>query len=296
MKSLGIIFSIFLSFSAFSQLDNYIVNEEGLWSTLELHCLPTGNNYTTYFVKLEGDTIIDGYTYKEIWRCDEEDLSNWISYGFMRENEDHEVYLRPPDYTEGLIYDFEVNPGDSIEALNIYINSNNVLNFVVTEVDSVLLLDRYRKRVSLYEYNNDKEEVWVEGLGSYFGILNSCNDSYGSACGGYLALCYEEDNMLVYQDSEYETCYYAITTGVASPKSLDYKVFPNPAKDFLSISFPNDSERLIEIWDFFGKKIVKNLYFQKNILLNLQEVDNGTYIIKVSDNENYYLPYKLIVD
>ena len=66
MKSLGIIFSIFLSFSAFSQLDNYIVNEEGLWSTLELHCLPTGNNYTTYFIKLEGDTIIDGFTYKEI--------------------------------------------------------------------------------------------------------------------------------------------------------------------------------------------------------------------------------------
>ena len=49
-------------------------------------------------------------------------------------------------------------------------------------------------------------------------------------------------------------------------------------------------------WDFFGKIIVKNLYFQKNILLYLQEVDNGTYIIKVSDSENYYLPYKLIVD
>ncbi len=296
MKSLGIIFSIFLSFSAFSQLDKYIVNEEGLWSTLEIHCLPTGNNYTTYFIKLEGDTIIDGFAYKEIWRSDEENLSNWVSYGFMRENEDHEVFLRPADYTEGLIYDFGVNPGDSIEALNIYLNSNNVLNFVVTDVDSVLLLDRYRKRVSLYEYNNQKEEVWVEGLGSYFGILNSCNDSYGLACGGYLALCYEEDNMLVYQDPEYETCYYAVTTGVASSKSLNYRAFPNPAKDFLNISFPSDGERLIEIWGFFGKKIINNLYFQKNILLNLQEVDNGTYIIKVLDSENYYLPYKLIVD
>ena len=44
------------------------------------------------------------------------------------------------------------------------------------------------------------------------------------------------------------------------------------------------------------KKIVKNLFFEKNILLNLQEVDNGIYIINVFDDENHYLPYKLIVD
>jgi hypothetical protein len=52
----------------------------------------------------------------------------------------------------------------------------------------------------------------------------------------------------------------------------------------------------VEILDLSGKKIVKNLFFEKNILLNLQEVDNGIYIINVFDEKNYYLPYKLIVD
>ena len=74
------------------------------------------------------------------------------------------------------------------------------------------------------------------------------------------------------------------------------QLFPNPAKDFVTITFPDNSKRWIEIWDFSGKKIIKNLFFEKNILLNLQEVDNGMYIINVFDDENYYLPYKLIVD
>jgi len=297
MKSFGIIISLLLSLSAYCQLDNFIVNQEGLWSTVDVHCFPNGNNYNTYFIKFEEDTIIDGYTYKEMWRCDEEDLENWSSYGFIRENEDHQVYLKPPDYMEGLIYDFGVSPGDSVEALNVYLNSNDILRFVVTEVDSVLLLNGYRKRITLYEYINEKEEIWIEGVGSYYGILNSCNDAYGAVCGGYDALCYSENGSLVYQNEVYETCYYSVTVGLNPiKKEVDFKVYPNPAKDFITISFQNDGKREIEIWDFLGKKVIENLFFEKNILLNLQEVDNGMYFIKILDNENYYPSYNLIVD
>ncbi len=297
MKSFGIIISIFLSLSAYSQLDNFIVNEEGLWSTVDVHCFPGGNNYNTYFIKFEEDTLINGFLYKEIWHCDEEDMAVWSSYGFIRENEDHQVFLKPPDYIEGLIYDFGVSIGDSIEALNVYLNSNDILKFVVTQVDSVLLLDEYRKRIVLYEYINEKEEIWIEGLGSYFGILNSCNDSYGAVCGGYDALCYKESNTLVYQNETYETCYYSVTVGLNPVKKEGtFTVYPNPAKDLVTINFPSDGKREIEIWDFSGKKVVKNLFLYKIISLNLQEVDNGVYFIKVLDNNNYYHPYKLIVD
>lgn len=82
---------------------------------------------------------------------------------------------------------------------------------------------------------------------------------------------------LVYQNAGYETYYY-------------------PATDFVTITFPNNNGRWVEIWDFSGKKIVKNLFFKKNILLNLQEVDNGMYFINVLNDENHYPPYKLIVD
>ena len=84
--------------------------------------------------------------------------------------------------------------------------------------------------------------------------------------------------------------------GFSSLKNEKLQVFPNPAKDFVTITFPSNSGRWVEILDISGKKVVKNLFFEKNILLNLQEVDNGIYIINVFDDENHYLPYKLIVD
>ena len=73
-------------------------------------------------------------------------------------------------------------------------------------------------------------------------------------------------------------------------------MYLNPAKKFVTITFPDNGTRWIGIWDFSGKKIIENLFFEKNILLNLQEVDNGMYFISVLDEENHYLPYKLIVD
>ncbi len=84
--------------------------------------------------------------------------------------------------------------------------------------------------------------------------------------------------------------------GLSSLGNEKLQVFPNPAKDFVNVTFPSNRGRWVEILDLSGKKIVKNLFFEKNILLNLQEDDNGIYIINVFDDKNYYPPYKLIVD
>lgn len=257
--------------------------------------MPTGNNYSTYHLKFEGDTLIDGYEYKSIWRCDEENQLDWNFYGFIRENDEHQVFLKPPDYIEGLIYDFEVELGDTVVANNVYLNSDT-LHFIVSEIDSVLLLDGYHKRIILWEYINEKEEVWVEGLGSLYGILNSCNGSYGGVCGSYEALCYESDEFLVYQHHDYTTCHYNVTVNINTRSYEEMSVYPNPAKDFTILEFSDERERLIEIFDLSGKKIAKNLLFDKIFYLNLHLVDKGIYIIKVKDDVNSYLPIKLIVD
>jgi len=288
-------------FVAFGQSDNYIVREDGLWTTVEVHCFPTGNSYSSYYIKFSGDTLVDGINYNIAWISEDELHSEWNFYGFIREDENHQVFLKPPGYMEGKIYDFGVETGDSITAHNIYLNSD-ILHFVVEQIDSVMMLDRFRKRITLYEYINQKEEVWIEGIGSLFGIMNSCNNAYGGACGGYEALCYEENGEIVYHNENYPSCFYELT--VNTPNRLDDKMFsiyPNPAADFIIVDIgatiiTGPTDLTLEILTLGGKKIlVKNLTNIKNVIY-LHDLGRGLYFVNINNKKKTFPRYKLIVD
>jgi len=278
----------------FGQSERVIVDENRIWSTLEVHCMPNGNNYSTYYIRFAEDTIIDGLSYKRMWHCNEESQTNWNLYGFIREDEDNKVFVRPPDYIEGLIYDFGCSVGDTIETWNIYLN-NDTLHFVVTDIDSVLLLDGYRKRVTLLETNNQLEEVWVEGLGSYYGILNSGNNAYGGSCGSYEALCFESEGDLIYQHPDYNTCYYDFSVSTEELAEERMSIYPNPAKDYVYLDFSEEGNREIDLFDLTGKIFLKKFASGNKVLLNLQELKMGIYFIKIVSDDSFP-PFKVIVD
>jgi hypothetical protein len=257
--------------------------------------LPGGNSYTTYFIKFSGDTIVEDKSYKKVLKCDEETQTEWSTYGLIREDEENRVYLRPVGYIEGLIYDFGVSVGDSVVALNVFINPDT-LHFVVTQVDSVLLLDGYRKRVTLFEYNNIKEEVWIEGVGSLFGILNSCNDSYGGLCGGYDGLCYEEEGELVYQHEEYDECYISLVTNFEKQDAPKLSFYPNPAKSMVTIDFEESGNKEIGIYNLQGVKLISAKSNGAQISVKLDALNKDIYILSVRSDKVFYPAYKLIVD
>lgn len=284
MRKLFTSIALLTCFTLFAQDNNFIVKEGGLWSTVEVHCMPNGNNYSTYYTKFEGDTVVEGTDYTIAWISNDELQSEWNIYGFIREDENHAVYVRPPDYIESKIYDFGVAVGDSITARNVYLNSDT-LHFVVEQIDSVMMLDRYRKRIVLYEYMNQKEEIWIEGVGSLYGIMNSCNNSYGAVCGGYESLCYEEDGELVYHNENFPACFYSVTVGETEQFVIqDLPIFPNPAKDLVTIDLTsvNSSSNSfdVEFLTITGEKImVKKLAKNKNVIY-LHSLKRGLYFIK----------------
>jgi len=282
-----------------SQEQNYIVNESSLWSTLETHCFPNGNNYSTYHIKFAGDTIIDQYVYTKILRSDDEFQTEWSFYGFIRENEVGEVYLKPPDYYEGKIYDFGVETGDTIQARNVYLNSDT-LHYVVTGIDSVLLGGFYNKRVTLYEYINEKEEIWTEGLGSLFGILNSCNGSYGGVCGNYEALCYIEAGFLLYQHPDYNTCHYEVSVGTSENIAEQYlRIFPNPANTFFNIQatgeLKNELPFNIRITNMLGQLIYQIEMTEERQKIQLDQVSSGNLIISITNSVGDKILNKVLV-
>lgn len=287
-------------FSAFTQNNNFLVKENAVWSTVEVHCLPNGNLYSTHHIKFEGDTLFENNFYKKIFRCNDESQIDWFYSGMIREDEQNRVFFKPPGYPEGMVYHFGVSVNDTITAVNTYLNAMDTLHFVVTTVDSVELLNGYRKRIILHEYVNDKEETWVEGLGSYYGVLNSCNNAYGAICGGYEALCYKEDESLIYQNQLYQTCHYAALVDVEESGFDNIQIYPNPAADMLNINFSHQlnltEDLVLTMHSIDGKKILEKKLAKIKNAVYLQKVNKGVYIINIRGSQFNLPSYKILVD
>jgi hypothetical protein len=288
----------FLFVSAYTQPTNNIVHENAVWSTLDIHCLPTGTSYSTYHIKFEGDTIIEGLDYKIIWRCDDEFLLSWNFYGAIREDDQQQVFLRPPFNFEGKIYDFGVSLGDTIQTTNHFLNSDP-LTFVVTGVDSVLLLDRFRKRITVYGYDLMIEEVWIEGLGCPYGVLRSSNFGYGASCGITESLCFEEADLLVYQHPAYNSCHYDAMVGSTEYKDLSIQIYPNPASDKLVIEMGNneghESDKTLHIYSIDGKCVLKDTFYNPRKEINLESFNRGVYFVWLISGQTVYPLTRLIV-
>ena len=289
----------FLFASAYTQPANNIVLDDAVWSTLDIHCLPTGTVYSTYHVKFEGDTIIDGLDYKIIWRCDDEFLLTWNFYGAIREDDQQQVFLRPPFNFEGKIYDFGVSIGDTIQTTNHFLNSDP-LHFVVTGIDSVLLLDRFRKRITVFDYDLLIEEVWIEGLGCPYGVLRSSNFGYGASCGLTEALCFEESGLLVYQHPDYSSCHYDAMVGTTESKDLGVHIYPNPASDKLVIETGNskgkENSNTLHIYSMDGKCVFEDTFYSSRQEVNLQSFNRGVYVVRLVSGHAVYPPVKLIIE
>ena len=69
-----------------------------------------------------------------------------------------------------------------------------------------------------------------------------------------------------------------------SNNNLAYQIYPNPAKDNISVNFANDLPDYFEILDVAGKVIRKYNTINKLMNISLTDVAEGLYFIKTSNN------------
>ena len=161
------------------------------------------HKYTDIY-KIEGDTLVDGMSYKVMYATRNEDLTGWNCWGFIRETEDGQVFSRRPSTSdEQLLYDFSMEVGDTIF---MYEEHNEYM--VVVEKGEILVNEEPRQQIVLeYPFGNGEQEVWIEGIGSLYGIINS--GSLFLMGGSTDLLCYYEDGDLIWQNTTpgYNECY-----------------------------------------------------------------------------------------
>jgi hypothetical protein len=155
LKYLIIIFILPL----FTMAQQPLLDPDRLWSHVETHCLSQGNTYTSHYLKLGQDTVIEGYTYSSLRYSQDETQVEWLDYGgYIRETDDGKVYFRRDGLPEGLIYDFGVSLGDTVVVLNQELIPEP-LHFVVTTVDSLLLDDGWHRLLVVEDDNYPGEET-----------------------------------------------------------------------------------------------------------------------------------------
>lgn len=272
-----------------------IVDNQKVWSILTGHCLPDYTTYTTSFFKFDEDTIIDGKLYQQVFISEDEHQEEWFFFGNFIREENNKVYLREYFGEEGLIYDFNLQLGDTVVVNNP--RSISAVTLVLTEIDSVETTDGYRDR---WKLTNDEfmiPEYWIEGIGSMGGILNSSTEVFGGLCGTYILLCQEESGSTIYMNPEYEQCYYLLLddgVDIEAPENA-FDIIYSPSSQRIELTFFDNESRRVHLTDMNGRKVSQLQSSENNVHLSIKLSSKGLYIISVIQNDGRLVSKKIML-
>lgn len=261
---------------------NQIVEPWKRWANLHEFCHPQGTEYSTDYIRFEGDTVVEGITYKKVWRSEDENHENWMFYGYFIREENGKVYLRRPFEEEGLCYDFTLQqPGDTVTIHNPLTASPLLLT--LTETDSVETTDGWRERWKLTAEGHQTPEYWIKGIGSMSGVLNSGTAVFGGVCGSATLLCEHEHDTLIYQNPEFGSC-YIVTTGMEENEMPDFKVFSTQHNPAVRILFSKTGHYNIKITTLQGKILTETTVNGNSWSSSPVRLPHGILFVTVSHN------------
>lgn len=263
------------------------VSTDKLWSTMKGPVSGCSSFFCeSYFTKFSGDTLIDGIHYLKVLCSDDQQMQNWIIEGFIREDTNKKVYYRDTNSNdECLLYDFGCKTGDTLQ-LNCVCKESD---FLVDSIKSLIENDVQRKYFYLTYLENETKEVWIEGIGSNWGVLNGGAYSHCMTGGGEALLCFYEDGIKKYQSPEFPNfCFLSkdIIDGTDPVKAVsEFKVYPNPALNelFIRASQGFDEDCTLELFSMKGELLkTKCLDVGTNIhRLDISTLTGGIYILRL---------------
>ena len=222
-------------------------------------------SYTNYVTWCSGDTIINDVQYTKLMGTTNE--GNPHLFCLLRE-ENGKVWRRQSS-TDVLLYDFTASVGDTLR-----IGDLPILDSI--SIEHIGNVDRKKFWFGLeYDFTGEPYavETWIEGIGSSYGLLYS--GSEGIVGGYFSALCFHQDEDLIWQNPEYESC---TVTAIAENKEPEMVVYPNPANEMVTICGHEVSE--VQVYNTLGQ-MVKTAKNANEI--NVSDLPEGIYLFRITD-------------
>lgn len=280
---------LILTISIFSLVANgqNFVNSANQWNVSGSENF--GGTHTEIF-KIFGDSVIGNKSYNKIFVSYDSTMSNWMYNGLLREDSNKVYYIPQYGNTEGLLYDFSLNAGDTTHIISVWMPEPQ--EFICQSVDSIIYNGIYYKRWNF----SFPAEQWIEGIGSTVGPLYSGSSAYVFDL-WFSLLCFHRNDTLLYMQPNITQCYYS-TVGLTYdiPKE-NISLYPNPlttASILRSTILLTDIE--LKIYNASGGLVrrVADLSGQE-FLIERDNLNSGMYFIQLTKDSTIVGICKMLI-
>lgn len=197
-----------------------------------------------------------------------------------------DIWVVKLDTNGNFIWDKTIGGGGFDNAIGIMINSTNQL-IISSSSDSNISGEKTEDSKGLQDgwiiaIDTAGTLLWQKTIGgSQSDILVKCNEI---SSGNYLLTAYSNSNI---SGDKTDNCrgmedywFVELETNLSTTELnnfTNFSIFPNPADNFINLQISTfDSNQLIEIYNFIGKKIFSSAIIQ-NLLIDISAWPNGIY-------------------
>ena len=187
------------------------------------------------------------------------------------------------------IYDFDLQAGDTLKFK--YANDSSISAYIIDSVEFMSINSKIKKiqYISPQMPNMNGDNMWVfygyniEGIGNNNYLFPQFALADPLINGGLR--CYEDSIIGYYNTGIVSVCDSTILLGINENEFLPFKLYPNPAKDYIFIE-SNSGNALAEIFSIDGKLQKKySIFYETSI--NINDLAKGLYIIKLQTEKGY---------
>jgi len=285
MKKLILLIGLALFYLIPSKAQNFI-SEDVQWN---VRLLAFGSVPSTEIFRIQGDSAHNFHEYKKIWVSYDSTIS-WVYQGLVRE-EANIVYYVPPNFSEGILYDFNLEIGDTAYIKNVFCVDTEV-EVIIQDIDTVTYFGVQRKR---WLVDDMMQEYWIEGIGSQFGPLYSLYYKC-IICPQWDLLCYFKNDLLFYIMPGQTKC-FVTTVGVETENSYDDIIItPNPVIRGEAITIKTAANiHALRIFDSSGHISFIMTDVKSETIINTTQFKSGVYLLKLETANKKVVTEKIII-
>jgi hypothetical protein len=279
--------------------------DSGVWQEEYVHTSPNVWLSRLDLFYFNGDTIIDGVTYKKMIN---EGSSNGFYkgyYGAMRQDTfEQKVYFIDRDsLTEAVLYEFDLSVGDTLKFLNKY-DIDNPLTDSVVLVDSIglITIDNTERRqffyhVDLIGFEFPESGSIIEGVGNTHGFVYPLVSPYSGVYNNIDLTCVSVNGIQIFGDTSvcFQPGHFIGISSTVDPFTSVHE-FQTGDQIVFQLSNPNNKSIRLSIVNMLGQ-IEKTLELNssQNLSFSRSEFSIGTHIATITSNDESVSSLKFVV-